>query len=79
MYIYRKIKIYPKKSSLDIEKYFIFEKKSIEVELLESSDAKIDEKTGKLTWKFEMEPNEKNVFTYKYFVKYPKYLDLMIE
>ncbi len=61
------------------DQYPLSEKKSVEVELLESSNAKIDEKTGKLTWEFEMEPNEKKVFTYKYTVKYPKYVDLMIE
>ncbi len=61
------------------DQYPLSEKKSVEVELLESSNAKIDEKTGKLTWELEMEPNEKKVFTYKYTVKYPKYLDLMIE
>jgi hypothetical protein len=61
------------------DQYPLSEKKSVEVELLESSNAKVDEKTGKLTWELEMEPNEKKVFTYKYSVKYPKYLDLTIE
>lgn len=62
-----------------VDQYPLSERKNVEVELLESSNAKIDEKTGKLTWEFEMESNEKKVFTYKYTVKYPKYVDLTIE
>ena len=57
----------------------ISEKKSIVVELLESSNARVDEKTGKLTWEIELEPNEKRVVMYKYSVKYPKYLNLILE
>jgi len=61
------------------DQYPISEKKSIEVELLESSNAKIDEKTGKLTWEIEIEPNDKKVLTYKYSVKYPKDSNIFME
>jgi len=61
------------------DQYPLSERKSILIEQLESTNAKIDEKTGKLTWELELEPNEKKVLTYKYSVKYPKYENLMIE
>ncbi len=55
------------------------EKKSIEVELLESANAKVDEKIGKLTWEIMMEPNDKKVVSYKYSIKYPKNIYLAVE
>jgi len=61
------------------DQYPISEKKSIEVNLLESSNAKVDEKTGKITWDVTIEPDSKKVLTYKYIVKYPKELNLSIE
>lgn len=54
------------------DQFPISEKKSIDVELLESSNAKVSTKTGILTWKMQIEPDEKKVFAYKYSVKYPK-------
>lgn len=61
------------------DQYPISEKKSIEVTLLEYSEAKINEKTGKLSWEITLEPNEKKVLNYQYSVKYPKDLYLTIE
>ncbi len=61
------------------DQYPVSEKRSIEIEQLESSNAKIDDKTGKLKWESEIEPNDKKVFTYKYSVKYPRYADITIE
>lgn len=44
----------------------------IEVELLESSNASYDKTTGKLSWKFSLNPNEDKKVLFKYSVKYPK-------
>ena len=46
---------------------------------LESSDAKINEKTGKLSWELELEPNEKKVLTFQYSVKYPGNVRIILE
>jgi hypothetical protein len=54
------------------DQYPISERKSIEVLLLESTGAKADEKTGKLTWELILQAGEKKVLTFKYSVKYPK-------
>ena len=54
-------------------------KKSIEVEQLESSGAKLDAHTGKLTWDFELEAGAKKVLTFKFSVKYPKYSGVSLE
>ncbi len=61
------------------DQYPLSYRKTVEVELLNSLGAKIDEKTGKLTWEIELNPNEKKVLNFKYSVKYPKYTNLMIE
>jgi len=55
------------------DQYPISERKAIEIELIESSGAKVDPKTGKLTWEFSLNPDEKKTFTSKYSVKYPRY------
>ena len=46
--------------------------KEIDVELLESSGAKLDKSTGVLTWEMELSPGETKVMKFKYSVKYPK-------
>jgi len=51
----------------------------VSVEQLGASDAKVDEKTGKLTWKLDLDAGEKKVLTYKYSVRYPRYLNLSLE
>lgn len=61
------------------DQYPISEKKSIEVELLEFSNAKANPKTGKLTWDLQIEPNDKKVISYKYSVKYPKDINVTTE
>ena len=55
------------------DQYPITERKSIEIELLESSGAKVDTKTGKLIWELLLSPDEKKTFTLSYSVKYPRY------
>jgi len=57
----------------------ISQKKSIVVELLESSGARVDEKSGKLSWQIELDPNKKKIVTYTYSVRYPKYENLILE
>ena len=61
------------------DQFPLSEKKSIEVERLDHSNAKLEEKTGKLTWTLELEPTEKKVVSYKYSVKYPNYVNLTFE
>ncbi len=61
------------------DQFPVSEKKSIEVERLDYSNAKLDDKTGKLSWELLIEPNDKKVVNFKYSVKYPKYSNLTIE
>jgi hypothetical protein len=58
------------------DQYPITEKTSIEIELLESNGAEVDEKTGKLLWKLTLEPGESKKLNYSYSIKYPKYQQL---
>jgi len=50
--------------------------KEIIVELLETGGAEYVEKTGKLSWKVKLNPNETKVIKFKYSVKYPKNLNV---
>jgi uncharacterized ubiquitin-like protein YukD len=52
---------------------------NITVEKLEISGAELDEKTGKLTWKLKLQPNEEKKLSLKYQVKYPKNGKLNLE
>jgi TonB-dependent SusC/RagA subfamily outer membrane receptor len=54
------------------DQYPISSTKEIEAELLESSNAAVNEETGVLTWKLELQPNESKKFRISYSVKYPK-------
>lgn len=68
------------KIKIIIEDQFpLSERKSIEIERLDYSNAKLNDKTGKLIWELNLEPNDKQVLTYKYSVKYPKSINLTIE
>tara|TARA_R110001592_G_scaffold237306_14_gene496496 strand:- start:51807 stop:53858 length:2052 start_codon:yes stop_codon:yes gene_type:complete len=58
------------------DQYPISEKSSIEIELLETNGAEVDEKTGKLLWKLKLKPGESKKITYSYSIKYPKYQQL---
>ena len=46
--------------------------KSINVELMESSDAKLTKNNGKLTWIIELEPNTSVTKSFSYVIKYPE-------
>jgi hypothetical protein len=54
------------------DQYPISQRKSVEVELLESSEAKVDKNTGELIWEMKVEAGEKKTITTKFSVKYPK-------
>ena len=46
--------------------------RNITVDIDTTSNAKLDESTGKLTWNFELEPKENKTLDLKYSVSYPK-------
>ncbi|MFT7605311.1 MAG: hypothetical protein ACI8VT_002905, partial [Saprospiraceae bacterium] len=50
----------------------------IEVEK-EYKDAVFEEDTGKLTWKFDLQPNNTKKLNFKYTVKYPKKNRVVLE
>ena len=54
------------------DQFPVSEKKSIVVERIEFLNAKLDDKTGKLTWDLSVQPNEKQSVNYKFSVKYPR-------
>lgn len=54
------------------DQFPISERKTIEVERLEWSGAKVEEKTGMITWELEIEPNGKKELKTVYSVKYPE-------
>lgn len=54
------------------DQYPISQNKEVEVELLESSNAMINEEIGVLTWKLQLTPGEVKKVRISYSVKYPK-------
>jgi len=68
------------KVKIFIEDQFpISENKSVEIEKLEYSSGKVDNKTGQVIWELELEPNEKIELILKYSVKYPNYMNISVE
>lgn len=61
------------------DQYPLAEKESVEIELIEISGAKINDKTGKLVWDLELKPKEKKTLNITYTVKYPKYIKLYMD
>lgn len=61
------------------DQYPVSDRKSIEIEQLGASDAKLNKNTGFLKWVLELKPDEKKTLNYKYSVKYPQYLNLDIK
>jgi hypothetical protein len=53
--------------------------KDIEVELLESSNAVVDNDKGELKWKVDINPGETKKYTVKYSVKYPSSYQMDLE
>ena len=54
------------------DQYPISTNKEIEVELLESSNGKINEEIGVITWQLSIEPGKNEKRRISYSVKYPK-------
>ncbi|WP_462254818.1 mucoidy inhibitor MuiA family protein [Ferruginibacter sp.] len=54
------------------EQYPVSQNKEVEVELLESNDAAVNDETGVLTWKLKLAPGEVKKVRISYSVKYPK-------
>lgn len=54
------------------DQYPLSTDKEVEIELLESSKAKVNSETGILTWDLKLEPNETKKIRISYRVKYPK-------
>ena len=64
-----------KNSVVDIliqERVPISRNESIEVEDVNYSKAEYNSKTGYITWKLQLQPNEKTTLSYGYSLKYPK-------
>ena len=61
------------------DQFPVSEKKSIEVQPLDYSLAKFDEKSGKLTWDIMLNANERKVMSFKYSVKYPRDFNFVAE
>ena len=67
------------KINIVIEDQFpISERKSIEVDRIDYSGAKLNEKTGKLLWEMELNANEKKELKFNYLVKYPKFSNIKL-
>ncbi|HKO75977.1 MAG TPA: DUF4139 domain-containing protein [Flavobacterium sp.] len=69
-----------KKEAIEIllkDQYPLSSNKDIEIELLQSDNAKINLETGILTWQLQMKPNETKKIRISYKVRYPK--DQVIE
>ena len=54
------------------DQYPVSQNKEVEVELLESNDAAVNDETGVLTWKISLKPGESKKVRFSYQVKYPK-------
>ena len=52
---------------------------SIEVEKQELSGGKLDEKSGKVTWDFQLKPQDDKKVELKYLVKYPKSQSVIVQ
>jgi uncharacterized protein (TIGR02231 family) len=64
-----------KKEAVDLmlkDQYPLTPDKEIEIELLESDNAKVNIETGILTWNLNLKPNETKKIRISYKVKYPK-------
>ena len=61
------------------DQYPISNTGDIKIELTESTGAKLDEATGKLTWDLILNPNEKKEIDLRYSVRYPTGRSLIVE
>lgn len=58
------------------DQYPISDRKSVDIEIPEIQQAKIDKRRGYLRWNIEMEPGEEQQLNYAYELKYPRYLSV---
>lgn len=61
------------------DQYPISDNKEIVVERLENKEAKVEENTGKITWKLMVENGKERKVAFKYSVKYPKYSNVNVK
>ena len=61
------------------DQYPVSQRKSVEVELLESTGARVDKETGKLSWELTIEAGGKKTLSTKFSVKYPKQVAMSTE
>lgn len=61
------------------DQYPLSSRKSIQVELLESGGAKVDERFAKLSWKLHIAPEIVKKINFSYAVEYPKYTNLVVQ
>ena len=61
------------------DQFPISENKSVVIERLESSNGRVDDKTGKVVWNLALKPGEKKELSLKYSVKYPNWMHLNTE
>ncbi len=62
-----------------VDQFPISKTKEVEVDPIELSLAKLDEKTGKLSWKFDLKSGETEKAEMKYLVKYPKHKTIYLD
>lgn len=68
-------KDYPVKITVE-DQYPVSNRKSIDVDLLDSDEAKVEEKSGFLTWSFELPKGEKKEINFSYEAKYPRSMNV---
>ncbi|MCX6230775.1 MAG: mucoidy inhibitor MuiA family protein [Bacteroidetes bacterium] len=56
------------------DQYPVTERKSIDIRLNDAMNAKVDAQSGKLSWDYILQANEKKEIKFNYTVKYPKYI-----
>ena len=61
------------------DQYPLSDRKSIEVELGENSNAKVNKRKGKLSWELKIDPATKKEINFSYSVSYPKYSNLLVQ
>jgi uncharacterized protein affecting Mg2+/Co2+ transport len=54
------------------DQYPVSQNKEVEVELMESNEAAVNEEIGVLTWKVKLAPGEVKKVRFSYSIKYPK-------
>ncbi len=61
------------------DQFPLSENKSVEIDRLNDSNGKVNDKTGKVQWRLDLEPNEKKELILSYSVKFPNYMNIYID